>query len=441
MEPAAEALGVEGDWKALRSQVVVRLVPRTLLLEVKAQAGSPSEAELIADEVSRQLVAFTAGLSPFRQVQVEPARADLAPVSPNVRMNTLLAGALGFLAASAVAVVAELTRRRRRETFASTGSLEQLGEIDLREEMAASTTPIGGPDGATAAVDRAALIVGHLRVVRRHSPLRTVAIVGPASLTVRPRVTAYLAIGLSQDGSKTVLVDLDLQQPTQHRLCGVDGAQGVAEMLASRGSRIGDTLKQTSLPALRVLPAGGPPINSKLLLSPAGLDRIVQGLLKTAEVVVFDLPIGDRVAEVVLLGELVDAVVLVVPRRRLRRTDRRLVEDLARAGVELAGIVTVRSPLLTRFGSDEIPRRPILESLNEEPPRAGVARGRDPDVFPARGRTEQVMTELDLDAEAEPAVDAGPDTADDSEPGLGPSADEETMAAPRGSSAPDAADR
>ena len=54
-------------------------------------------------------------------------------------------------------------------------------------------------------------------------------------------------------------------------------------MLASRGSRIGDTLKQTSLPALRVLPAGGPPINSKLLLSPAGLDRIVHCLLYTSD--------------------------------------------------------------------------------------------------------------------------------------------------------------
>ena len=49
------------------------------------------------------------------------------------------------------------------------------------------------------------------------------------------------------------------------------------------------------------------------------------------------------------------------------------------------------------------------------------------------------QTEADLEIGA--AVDAAPDTADDAEPGLDPSADEETVAAPHGSSAPDAADR
>ncbi len=51
-----EALGLEVDWRLLRTKVDVELVRNTQLIEISASASSPESAEAIADEIAQQLI-------------------------------------------------------------------------------------------------------------------------------------------------------------------------------------------------------------------------------------------------------------------------------------------------------------------------------------------------------------------------------------------------
>lgn len=56
LQGTVDALGLDLSWQALRGRVRVSLVGETQLLEITAEAGSPEEARLIADEVVKQLI-------------------------------------------------------------------------------------------------------------------------------------------------------------------------------------------------------------------------------------------------------------------------------------------------------------------------------------------------------------------------------------------------
>lgn len=56
LQGAVDALGLDVNWQQLRNQVQVDPVSGTQLLEVTAEAGSPEEATLIADEIAHQLI-------------------------------------------------------------------------------------------------------------------------------------------------------------------------------------------------------------------------------------------------------------------------------------------------------------------------------------------------------------------------------------------------
>lgn len=56
LQGTVEELGLSEGWKDLRKRVSVNLVNDTQLLEVAVEAESPEEAQLIADEISKQLI-------------------------------------------------------------------------------------------------------------------------------------------------------------------------------------------------------------------------------------------------------------------------------------------------------------------------------------------------------------------------------------------------
>ena len=56
LQGAIDVLGLNVGWQRLRRQVQVQPIEGTQLLEVSAEAGSPEEAEVIANEIARQLI-------------------------------------------------------------------------------------------------------------------------------------------------------------------------------------------------------------------------------------------------------------------------------------------------------------------------------------------------------------------------------------------------
>ncbi len=56
LKATARALGFEEEWRSLQGQIAVSLVPNTQLMEIKVIDTDPRRAQLIADELARQLI-------------------------------------------------------------------------------------------------------------------------------------------------------------------------------------------------------------------------------------------------------------------------------------------------------------------------------------------------------------------------------------------------
>lgn len=364
LEPAADALGIEGGWRSLRSRVRVQLAQRTLLLDVVVADRSPEAAEQAADEVADQLVLVSEPYSPYVQVKVGPARADPEPVAPNVRMNTLFTGIIGFILASALALVLELARIRRKRAFRSNDEVPFLGVVTVRRGAGS----ILAPDRS--ASEEAASILGLLRVACRPHDVRTILVTG-SSAAERSRVSSLLAVTLAHAGTPTALVDLGFRDPILHRMYGVPLEPGVAELLEQ--GRLKQELSRPVHERLRVLPAGSPSGDPALLLSVAAIDRIIAEVKSLAEVVVFDLPLTERLAEVGLVSERVDALVLVMRSHVVRNEERRPAHELTAIGVSPTGIVVVERSLGSRLPGGAAKAMPIDEPADESDEVVAVA--------------------------------------------------------------------
>ena len=375
LEPAAEALEIDGGWRSLRSRVTVKLAPRTLLLDVHVVGDTPESAASAADEVADQLVAVTADLTPYQQVNIGSARADPQPTGPNVSTNTLFAGIIGFIVASAVALIMELTRERKRRAFRSDEEIPFLGVLNARRTRGRVTTADVG------ASEEGAQILSNLRVACRPNQVRTIVVTGSVTAE-RSHVSTQLAAVLAHGGVPTALIDLGMRRPTLHRICGIPLEPGVAEVLERKCPE--RHVAQTLSEHLQVVPAGRPSVNPSVLMTPETVGRIAVHVGSSAETLVFDVPLTERVAELRLVVEGVDAIVLVVRNRLTRTEERRAAEDLTALGVQLTGVVVVRTSILSQLARQV--RKPTPTPAVSADTASALGAAPEPETTPAATR-------------------------------------------------------
>lgn len=346
LEPAAEELGMAGGWKPLRAAVTIRLVPRTLLLEVNATATSPAEAERRADTVSKWLITITDELSPFVQVQTESGRADPTPVSPNTPVNALIAGGLGFLLTSGLLLATESFARRRANQLATVAPVVARIDRALESPSRMAQGVLKNEPNASAWLDAVAPAFLHVRSLAGESAsgigARRIAVLGWPEARVRSGVSTSLAVALALEGSDTALVDLDFRHPSLHKLCGSASGPGVSELIkSSKTAR--PSFATTAVQGLRVLPNGHKAVPNAALLTPRAIERTAQGT-DESWMIVFDIPVRRTIAEFALISEKVDAVILVIDEAVLRRADIGFLAGLRAAGVHVGGLVVIGAP-------------------------------------------------------------------------------------------------
>jgi capsular exopolysaccharide synthesis family protein len=151
-----------------------------------------------------------------------------------------------------------------------------------------------------------------------------------------------LAISTSRDhAGEVLLLECDLLRPSLSGDFAIAAAPGLSELLAGEAT-LDEALRDTSLPNLRLLPAGEPYSNpSRLLRSPA-MAATLQDIRERFAFVVVDLPAVLTSSDASVLAGQMDGVVLVV---RVGSTDHRAVQEAARllAGTTLHGVVLNRA--------------------------------------------------------------------------------------------------
>ena len=279
---------------------------------------------------------------------LEEATTPTWPISPNTRMNVMLAAVLGLILAVGGALLVEYLDDtiKTPDDAMRTTNLPLLGAI----------TRIDGeqyPDKLIAATHPLSPTVEAYRVIRTNiqfstvdHPARTLMVTSPSPSEGKSVMLANLAVVMAQSGLKTILVDTDLRRPVQHRIFGITNRNGLSNAVLEPDVPITERLQETSIEGLSLLSSGSLPPNPAELLASERMSRIINELKEKADLVLFDSPPTLVVADAAILGSRMDGAILVNDFGNTRTAEsRRAADELRRVRVNLLGVVLNRMPL------------------------------------------------------------------------------------------------
>lgn len=159
-------------------------------------------------------------------------------------------------------------------------------------------------------------------------------------------VCAKLALSFMEAGRRVVAVDLDLRNPSAHRLFQTHNEYGVSDVLLGQRSlqdslqhlQVRDTAGKTR--SLYFIGTGPAVQNPAELLGSGRTARTLDGLAKQADIVLIDTPPVLPVADALVIGRYASGAILVV---ESRETAFQLVEQskdlLIRNQTRLLGVI------------------------------------------------------------------------------------------------------
>jgi protein-tyrosine kinase len=168
---------------------------------------------------------------------------------------------------------------------------------------------------------------------------KTLAITSASNQDSASLLAGNLAIVFSQLNKKTLLIDANLRQPSQHKLFNIDIKVGLSNILANiQGSYT--LVRQPSLPNLAILTAGTAAPNPQELLSQSGFAELILDLEKVYDIIIVDtspLAFGSDVLTVV---SKVKAAIIVAKKDTTVAADvQYLSQQIAITGAKVIGSV------------------------------------------------------------------------------------------------------
>lgn len=162
------------------------------------------------------------------------------------------------------------------------------------------------------------MLTSHLWIGSQNTGVSAVAMVSAEPDVGRSVTASNLAVALTREGARVVLVDADLRQPSQHLIFGVDSKVGLTNLLGGAAS-LEDVLVPTKIQGLLLVPAGPIPDNPVKLLRSPEMREFTEQIAEAADFVIYDTPAGVAFPDAVLVASYVGSAVVVHAAGRVPR--------------------------------------------------------------------------------------------------------------------------
>lgn len=341
----------------LRRVLTITIPQNTVVLDVRVGSTSRELAADIANGVANQLAVAVSGVAPIdaqgtRTVEakvIQPAVPALFQSSPDKRGDTVIGGIGGaLLAVIALALYIVLDTRVRSESV-----LEDLTDRPLLGTLSmfpskGDNRPIVVRAPNSAQAEEFRRIRSSLRFASASHEITSVAVTSSIPGEGKSTVSINLALTLAETGARVLIIDADLRRPTVAEVLAVEPHVGLTNVLVDRIS-VDEVAHRWGRNQLDVLPAGEVPPNPAELLASTRMKELIASLSKQYDHVIVDTAPVLSVADATVLAQQVDATIMVVDSRSLRRAQlAQSIAALDRAGARVAGIVLNRVPASQR---------------------------------------------------------------------------------------------
>jgi capsular exopolysaccharide synthesis family protein len=321
----------------------------------------------------------------YGNVQIaQEAVTPTVPSSPNTSRNTELGVLLGLLIGLGLAFVLERldSRIKGAEDLEEIYRVPLLGIVPASAALAHSGRPRGGEKSVLPPADAEAfnLIRAHLRFFNVDHELRTIVIGSASPGDGKTTIARHLAEAAARLGSRVLLLEVDLRQPTLAGHFGLPPGPGLADVLIGSVS-MGDAIESIDLTSseaptstqrtLDVLLSGSmrPPNPAELIESHA-MGAVLQQAESAYDLVIIDTPPLTAVSDALPLLAKVDGVVIAGwVGRSPRDAAVRLHQVLDSSGAPVLGVIANgaksggASPYVTNESSSE-KRSSVAGSVN-----------------------------------------------------------------------------
>ena len=323
-------LGLDTSPEALVGNIDAAQTPDTVVISITARAGSPDEAQALADAWVaalatrvRDIEAGKSGDGQGMRIEVsESAQLPTSPVSPQTERNVLLGAVLGGLLGMAYAVVRTLLDRRLR-------SADDI-ERDLHVAVAGSVPDVGdhhglfvtsaGPGASALAAEAVRRLRTNLSYMDVDNPPRAIVITSPKQGDGKSTVAANLAAAIALSGQSVTLVDADLRRPRVAGLLDLDDSVGLTDVLTGRLDLADAVQELPTIEGLRILTSGSRPPNPSEILGSNAMRGLI-GKLAGEGMVIIDAPPLLPVTDAAILAHSADGALVTVSAGRTLDTD------------------------------------------------------------------------------------------------------------------------
>lgn len=170
-------------------------------------------------------------------------------------------------------------------------------------------------------------------------PIQTLLLTSASPEDGKSTTLANLAVTFAETGRSVIAVDCDLRRPSLHRLFSLANDGGLTTLIREEKT-FDELILPTDVPHLRVLPSGPLPPNPSELLGSQRMERVVDSLRGSADIVLFDSPPTISVTDAAILGAKMDGVLLVVSVGKTKRDHvTRAKRLLERVNAKVLGVV------------------------------------------------------------------------------------------------------
>jgi capsular exopolysaccharide synthesis family protein len=176
-------------------------------------------------------------------------------------------------------------------------------------------------------------------------PIRTLLVTSAGDDEGKSTTLCNLAVTIAQAGTRAIVVDCDLRRPSLHEILDLANDKGLTSALLDDGGA-DLPLQPTAVPGLQALTSGPLPPNPADLLGSKRLERVIEALTASADLVLFDSPPVSIVTDAAVLASRVDGVILVIGAGKTRReVAGRVKTILEKANARVLGVVLTNAQI------------------------------------------------------------------------------------------------
>lgn len=253
---------------------------------------------------------------------VDRAEVPRSYYKPNLKQNLLLAIVIGLMGGIGLAFLFE----HLDDTFKRSVDVEDLlglpvfGLIPNSEEMrdGASIIQVSLDNPRAAVVESYRSVRTALQFAGENGAPQLMALTSSEKGEAKTTSAVGMAIQFAQFGSRVLIIDADLRNPSLHKVFGGSNQHGLTNVLAG-GESPAKVTKNTPVSNLYYMASGPLPPNPAELLSCNKMRELIDVARTKFDYIIIDSPPILGLADVLVIANLVDAVILQIHAGSTRR--------------------------------------------------------------------------------------------------------------------------